>query len=143
VEWRRDDGFEISDDPSRLDREQVWRWLSEQAYWAIGRSFDVVGRSIDGSLCLGVYAPGGAQVGFCRLVTDSATFAWLCDVFIAPTARGQRLGEWMVSVAVRHPRVADVRQQLLATADAHELYERFGFRRFDEAERMAWMRRTG
>jgi GNAT superfamily N-acetyltransferase len=142
VEWRRDDGFEISDDPGRLDREQVWRWLSEQAYWAIGRAFDVVDRSIDGSLCFGVYAPGGAQVGSCRFVTDGATFAWLCDVFVAPAARGQRLAEWMVGIAVNHPRLAGIKQQVLATADAHGLYQRFGFRPFDEAETKAWMRRT-
>jgi GNAT superfamily N-acetyltransferase len=142
MERVRDDGYRVNDDPAQLDRERVWRWLSEQAYWALGRSREVQDRAIDNSLCVGMYAPDGQQVGFCRYVTDRATFAWLCDVFVDESHRGG-LGSFMVRFAVAHPDVAGLRLQLLATRDAHTLYERAGYTRFTEADVARWMTRSG
>jgi len=139
VEWRRADGYRVSDDAAELDRARIWGWLSEQAYWALGRSREVVDRSIENSLNFGLFAPDGSQAGFCRFVTDRATFAWLCDVIVDPAHRRNGAGTWMVGVAVSHPDVAGVDRQVLATRDAHSLYERFGYRRFTEADRDRWM----
>ncbi len=139
MEWQSADGYVASDDPTRLDVERVWRWLAEDAYWAIGRPRDVVERSLAGSLNLGAYA-GDELVGFCRWVTDRATFAWLCDVYVHPAHRGSGLGTWLVGVAVHHPDVRRIRRQLLATADAHALYARLGFSPLAAPER--WMERS-
>jgi GNAT superfamily N-acetyltransferase len=83
-------------------------------------------RSIEHSLCFGAYAPGGAQVGFARVVTDFATFAWLCDVFVIDAYRGRGISKRLVQAAVEHPPLQGLRRFLLATADAHELYRRYG-----------------
>jgi GNAT superfamily N-acetyltransferase len=139
VRWARGDGHEISDDPSRLDVDRIARWLAEESYWAAGRPRHVVTRSLEHSLNLGLYEPGGAQVAFCRWVTDRATFAWLCDVFVDRDARGRGLGTWLVEVAVDHPDVRGLRRQLLATQDAHGLYARFDFTPLATPER--WMER--
>jgi GNAT superfamily N-acetyltransferase len=124
---RRDDGYEIDTDPGRLDVARLHQWLSTDAYWALGRTADVVARSIAASLCFGVYGIDGAQVGFARVVTDEATFAWLCDVYIERSARGLGLGTWLVEVVRARVQATGVKRILLATADAHELYARLGF----------------
>jgi GNAT superfamily N-acetyltransferase len=127
VRVRRDDGYEIDTAPERLDLELLHRWLSTDAYWARGRSAEVVARSVAGSLCFGLYAPGGALTGFARVVTDGATFAWLCDVYVDRDARGVGLGGWMVRVVRDHLQHQGVYRIILATADAHEVYAREGF----------------
>jgi GNAT superfamily N-acetyltransferase len=118
--------FELSSDPARLDRALIHRFLSEQSYWASGVLRDVVDRSIDHSLCFGVYR-NAAQVAFARVVTDRATFAYLADVFVLPEWRDDGLGQWMIGVIVRHPALQGLRRFMLATKDAHGLYARFGF----------------
>jgi GNAT superfamily N-acetyltransferase len=127
MEWRRDDGYWVSDDRDHLDLDRVHRWLSEESYWAEGRSLDLVERSIECSITLGCYAPDASQVGICRWVTDSATFAWLCDVFVDADHRGVGLGVFLVRCAMEHPDVQGIRLLLLGTRDAHGLYQRFGF----------------
>jgi GNAT superfamily N-acetyltransferase len=127
MEWQRADGYRVSDDASLLEVEKVHQWLSTQSYWAQGRPLELVVRSVETSLAIGCYAPDGAQVGFCRWVTDRATFGWLCDVFVDGRDRGKGIGVFMVGCAVEHPSVKDLRLLLLATRDAHGLYERFGF----------------
>jgi GNAT superfamily N-acetyltransferase len=134
---RREDGHELDTDPGRLDLGRVHGWLSTDAYWALGRSLDTVTRSAEGSLCVGVYAPDGEQVGFARVVTDLATFAWLCDVYLAPAARGDGLGTWLVRAIRDHLHAAGVYRILLATADAHGVYEKVGFTPLADAKR--WM----
>lgn len=132
----------ISTDPARVDVVAVHRWLSEESYWAAGRPFEVQRRAIEHSaLVVGAYDGDGAQVGFARMVTDLATFAWLADVYVVESARGRGLGERLVRTIVEHPSVAEVRRQLLATADAHGLYRRVGFVPLTEPER--WMIRDG
>jgi len=124
---RRDDGYEIDTSAGRLDVPRIHRWLSTDAYWALGRPVDVVSTSVDRSLCFGVYAAQGDQVGFARVVTDHATFAWLCDVYIAPEARGRGLGTWLVKVVRERLFAEGVRRILLSTTDAHGVYAAAGF----------------
>lgn len=132
----------ISTDPSRVDVAAVHRFLSEDSYWAQGRPLEVQRRAIEHShLVVGAYGLGREQVGFARMVTDLSTFAWLCDVFVLPERRGSGIGPAMVRTIVEHPDVVGVRWQLLATADAHALYERFDYTALDDPGR--WMHRWG
>ena len=127
MESRRDDGYWVSDNPNHLDPDRIHKWLSQESYWAEGRSLELVKRSIRESIVIGCYAPDGTQVGLCRWVTDSATFAWLCDVFVDAGHRGDGLGVFLVQSAMDHPEVQGIRLLLLGTRDAHGLYKRFGF----------------
>lgn len=124
---RRDDGHEIDTSAGRLDLKRIREWLSTDAYWAMGRPVDVIDRSLAASLCYGVYAAAGGQVGLARVVTDQATFAWLCDVYIARSSRGLGLGTWLASAVRDHVFGLGVPRLLLATLDAHDVYARVGF----------------
>jgi GNAT superfamily N-acetyltransferase len=119
------DGYTISTDKARLNIPLIHEYLSQQSYWAKGRPMDVVQRSIQHSLCFGVYQDD-RQVGFARLVTDYATFSWLCDVFILESHRGFGLGKWLIATIVEHPELQSAKPILLATSNAHELYRRYG-----------------
>jgi GNAT superfamily N-acetyltransferase len=143
MEWEHSSGYGISDDPTRLDVGVIHGYLANESYWAQGRSREVVERALQHSVVLGLYAPDAAQAGFCRWVTDQATFAWLCDVFVLPTHRGRGLGTWLIEVAVEHPSVAGLRRQLLATRDAHGLYAKAGFTPLLEPDRWMEARRGG
>lgn len=123
-EWRRGDDL-ISTDPSRLDLKVVHGFLAT-AYWSPQVPLEIVKRAIEHSLSFGVYRDG-EQIGFARVVTDYATFAYLADVFILEPFRGQGLGQWLIEVILAHPELQGFRRWLLATRDAHELYRRFGF----------------
>lgn len=130
----------ISTDPGRVDVAAVHRFLANDSYWALGRSLELQRSAIEHShLVVGAYLPGGTQVGFARMVTDLATWAWLCDVYVLPEHRGGGLGTAMVRAIVEHPEVAGVRYQFLATADAHDLYAKFGYTPLDDPAR--WMHR--
>ncbi len=126
--------FTISTDRTRLDRDVIHTWLGERSYWAKGVPRDVVDRSIEHSLCFGVYE-GGTQIGFARVVTDYATFAWLADVFILETHRGRGLSKRLVQFIVAHPALQDLRRFLLGTLDAHGLYAQSGFQPLAHPER--------
>ncbi len=119
-------GYEISTDQDRLDVEVVFRFLSEESYWSPGIPRDVVERSINNSLCFGVYH-GEVQVGFARIVTDKATFALVADVFIVEAHRGKGLSKWLLHEVMEHPDLQGLRRLLLLTSDAHSLYAQFGF----------------
>jgi GNAT superfamily N-acetyltransferase len=125
MEDQHRDGFTISTDKDRLDVACIHDFLSNRSYWAQGRPLQVVQDAITHSLCFGVYE-GNAQVGFARVVTDYATFAWLCDVFILETHRGRGLGKWLIETVVAHPALQPKKLFLLATQNAHELYRRYG-----------------
>ena len=121
--------YETSTDPDRLDVPLVHHWLSTDAYWALGRSEETVRRAVDASLNFGVYARGsGRQVGYARVVTDRATFAWLCDVYVDPSRRGSGVGTTLLRAVRDHLEPFGLRRVMLATADAHGLYEKVGFR---------------
>jgi GNAT superfamily N-acetyltransferase len=117
--------YVISTDPARLDVGFIHDFLASSSYWAQGRPLDIVQKALENSLCFGVYQ-GTEQVGLARVVTDYATFAWLCDVFIAEAHRGHGLGKWLIECVVTHPDLQRLKQILLATRDAHGLYRRYG-----------------
>ncbi len=137
-EWQRGE-YTISTDPARIEVERVHDFLSNTAYWALGRPLETVRRSIENSLVFGVYN-AEQQVGLARVVTDYATFAWLCDVFILEPFRGQHLGEWLIETVVSYPELQNLRLWLLGTRDAHWLYRKYGF---EVEERGRWMTRRG
>ncbi|MFI5690369.1 GNAT family N-acetyltransferase [Kribbella sp. NPDC051586] len=126
MKWTGADGFEADDDAARIDVDVVHGFLNT-SYWAPGIPREVVQRSIEGSLNLGVYDADGAMVAFARMVTDRATFAWLADVFVLESHRGHGLGRFVVSTLLEHPDLKGVRRFMLGTADAHELYRSYGF----------------
>ncbi|GAA3993271.1 MULTISPECIES: GNAT family N-acetyltransferase [Streptomyces] len=135
------EGYEISTDPDRIDAERVHRWLSTDAYWAIGRSREKQDRAIDGSLNFGVYETvSGEQVAYARIITDRATFAWLCDVYVDPSVRGKGIGTALVGEVRERLRPYGLRRILLATHDAHGVYERLGFAPLDKPDQ--WMALT-
>ncbi|GAB3223257.1 GNAT family N-acetyltransferase [Spirosoma arcticum] len=125
--------YTISTDKSRLDTALIHRFLSHESYWAQNVPPDVVHRSIDNSLCFGVYQ-GDRQVGFARVVTDQATFAYLADVFILPEHRGRGLSKQLMETISNWPTLQGLRRWVLATRDAHTLYEQFGFTALDKPE---------
>lgn len=122
----RHPGFHITTDPAAIDVDAVHAYLT-RSYWARGIPRDVVARAIQGSLCFGVFQ-GDRQVGFARVVTDRATFGYLCDVYTLEEVRGQGLGKWVVEVVVAHPDLQGLRRLFLGTRDAHGLYTRYGFK---------------
>ena len=128
------EGYQISSDRDRLDVDMVFHFLSEKSYWSPGISRAVVERSIDNSLCFGVYY-GDAQVGFARIVTDRATFALVADVFILEPHRGKGLSKWLMLEVMNHSDLQRLRRLLLLTSDAHSLYAQFGFTEIGNADR--------
>ena len=133
----REDGYLLDDDKDRLDVERIHGWLSKDAYWALGRERWRVEASIAGSDSYGVYNAERELVGFCRVVTDWATFGWLCDVYIDPDYRGRGLGTWMVRNVTAVYASTGMRRMLLATSDAHGVYREVGFETLSEPSR--WM----
>lgn len=123
-EWHRGE-YLISTDASRLDLEAVHGFL-EGSYWAVGVPFEIVERSVENSLVFGMYR-SEEQIGFARVTTDRATFAYLADVFVLEGHRGRGLGGWLVETVLSHPDLRGLRRWMLATRDAHELYRRHGF----------------
>ncbi len=136
-EWHRGE-YSISTDSGRLDIGLIHGFLANSSYWASGRDLAVVKRSIENSLNFGLYH-GDQQVGFARVITDFATFAWLADVFLVDDFRGRGLGKWLIEVILSHPDLQGFRRWVLATKDAHELYRPFGFHQLKRPER--WMER--
>ncbi|MFJ6012499.1 GNAT family N-acetyltransferase [Streptomyces sp. NPDC092952] len=120
-------GYELSTDPDRLDVERVHRWLSTDAFWALGRSRKTVEDAVRGSLNFGIYDADGTQAAYARVVTDRATFAWLCDVYVAPDHRGRGLGTWLATAVRDHLAPYRLKRILLTTLDAHAVYAKAGF----------------
>jgi GNAT superfamily N-acetyltransferase len=137
----RADGYEVSTDPARLDLEAVHGFL-RTAYWSQGVPREVVERSLEHSIPFGLYDARGGQAGFARVVSDRAAFAYLGDVFVLPEHRGRGLGVWLVECVLAHPELQGLRRWHLATADAHELYRRFGFRETGTPERHMFLERS-
>lgn len=125
--------YSISTDKEKLDIDHIYEYLSVQSYWAQNIPLDVVKRSIENSLCFGVYK-GNAQIGFARVVTDLATFAYLADVFIVETYRGKGLSKKMMEAIHAHPDLQGLRTWLLQTKDAHGLYKQFGWNNHEQPE---------
>ena len=119
-------GYEITTDPARIDVEAVHAFLT-RSYWSPGIPLEPVERAIAGSVSFAVLTGDGELAGFARAVTDRATYAYLADVFVTEPHRGKGLGVWLVEAVLAHPELQGFRRWALATADAHELYRRFGF----------------
>ena len=136
-EWRQGE-YLISTDRDRLDVATIHDFLSNHSYWAKGRSLDVVKRSIANSVAFGLFKDN-QQIGFARVVTDYATFAWLADVFVLDEFRGRGLGKWLIEVILAHPDLQGFRRWVLSTKDAHGLYRNFNFNELKRPER--WMER--
>ena len=134
--WSKGD-FEISTDPERVDVDVVHDFLTK-SYWAQGIPMETVRRSIENSICFGIYH-GRQQIGFARIVSDRATFAYLADVFVLPEYRGRGLSRWMMECIVGHPDLQGLRRWMLATRDAHGLYAHYGFTVMKQQDR--WMER--
>jgi GNAT superfamily N-acetyltransferase len=132
-EWRRGP-HRITTDPAQVDLEVVHGFLTT-SYWAAGVSRERVERSIAGSIPFALFEDD-RQVGFARVISDGATFAWLADVFVLADHRGHGLGQWLVATILEHPELQGLRRWSLATRDAHSLYERYGFRRLSDPDRM-------
>ena len=124
-QWRRGE-YLISTDPQRLDLPLIHEFLSKSAYWALGRPMRVIRKSIENSIPFGVYFED-KQIGFARIVTDYATFAWLADVFIIEEFRGRGLSKWLMEVITSHSELQGFRRWMLGTLDAHGLYRQYGF----------------
>ena len=130
--------FVISTDRSRLDVDAIQRFLAEESYWARERTSEQTRTAIENSICFGLYH-GTRQIGFARVVSDHATFAYVGDVYIIEEFRGRGLSKWLMDVMVNHPDLQGLRRWVLATRDAHTLYEKFGFKELVYPER--WMER--
>lgn len=126
--------FVLNTDSSRLDLDAIHNFLTN-CYWAKGVPREVVARSIEHSLCFGIYDGTGAQVAFARVISDFATVAYLGDVFVLESHRGQGLSKWMMQCIMQHPSLQGLRRWILLTRDAHGLYKLFGFTPLQSAER--------
>ncbi len=131
--------FEISTDTRRLDIEAIHRFLAKESYWAQTRTLDQTRTAIENSLCFGAYL-GDRQIGFARVVSDRATFAYVGDVFVLSEYRGRGVSKMLMEAIIEHPDLQGLRRWLLATRDAHGLYEQFEFSALKFPER--WMERT-
>jgi GNAT superfamily N-acetyltransferase len=130
---RQYERFTISTDPTRLNLDTIYAFLT-QSYWAEGIPREIVEQSIRNSLCFGAYEDN-RQVGFARIITDYATFAYLADVFVLESHRGLGLSRLLMECIVSHPQLQTLRRWMLATRDAHSLYEKYGFRPLQKPER--------
>lgn len=138
MEWQNGE-FTVSTDRERLQIDAIHKFLSEESYWAKERTREQTIKAIKNSLPFGVYK-GENQIGFARVVTDYATFAYLGDVYILEEFRGKGLSKWLMEVIVNHPDLQGFRRWVLATKDAHALYEKFGFTKLKFPER--WMEKA-
>ena len=137
-EHRRNE-FLVSTNPTRLDLDVIHGFLSS-CYWAKGIPREIVARSIEHSLCFGVYDGNGAQVGFARVISDFATYAYIADVFVLESHRGQGLGKLLMEGITQHPELQGLRRWSLSTLDAHGLYAQFGFKPVAAPERLMEIR---
>ena len=125
------DNYLISTDKAKLNIDTIYNYIAFESYWAQGIPRDVVERSILNSICFGLYTDG-EQIGFARVVSDKATFAYLADVFVLPEHRGKGLSKWLMKTIHAHPELQNLRRWWLGTKDAHGLYEQFGWTRIND-----------
>ncbi|WP_316836812.1 GNAT family N-acetyltransferase [Pedobacter nutrimenti] len=130
-----ENGYIFSDDVQKIDAISVHHYLSTQSYWAEGIPLETVQKSIDNSLCFGIYKETN-QIGFARWITDKATFAYLADVYVLEEHRGLGLSKKLMSLMLFHPALQGLRRYMLATQDAHGLYAQFGFKPLEHPDRL-------
>jgi len=132
-----DGDFRLSDDSASFDLDRAHRWIGTESYWAAGIPLETFRRACANSLTVGCYAASGEMAGMARVVTDRATFGWVCDVFVDEAWRGHGVGKRLMAYLKGHPDLQGFRRLHLATADAHELYRQFGFTELTDPDR--WM----
>lgn len=130
-------GYRLSDDPTEFDLIRAHGWISGQSYWAAGIPLETFRRAVKASLTVGATAPDGTLAALARVVTDRATFGWICDVFVDEAHRGANLGKTLMAYLKTHPDLQGLRRLHLATRDAHGLYAQFGFSPLSAPE--SWM----
>jgi GNAT superfamily N-acetyltransferase len=128
------DQYFVSSDPDKLDIPFIHNWMANESYWAADIPLKLLERTLENSLCFGVYQNDGTQVGFGRVVTDFTTIAWLTDVFITEEHRGKGLSRFLMDTILAHPELRVVRRWLLGTDHAHGLYRKYGFKNLDHPE---------
>ncbi len=129
MQWKKET-FILSTDKTLLQIDRIHRFLSQEAYWSFNIPLDVLKKSIENSLCFGLYSQSeneALQIGYARIISDFATFAWLCDVYVEKDWRGKSLSKWIMECLVSHPDMKGLRRFCLATKDAHSLYSKYGF----------------
>ena len=131
-EFNRDD-YIVSTDSSLLDLPRIHEYLTEEAYWSRGIAFETFQKSVENSLCFGLYHQE-MQIGFARVISDFATFAYLADVFVIEEFRGRGLGKWLIKCVISHPEIQELRRWMLITSDAHGLYQHYGFKTLGHPE---------
>jgi GNAT superfamily N-acetyltransferase len=141
TEVAREGDFFVSTEPSLLDLSVIHDFMATRSYWAPGIPRETQRRALDGSLCFGLYH-AGRQIGLARVVTDRATFAWLCDVFVLEEYRGRGLSKWLMECVLKHSDLQGLRRFILGTRDAHGLYTRFGFKPLADATRFLEIHNT-
>jgi N-acetylglutamate synthase-like GNAT family acetyltransferase len=129
------DGYKISEDLSEIDLKAVHGYLSN-AYWSKGIPFEKMYEALQNSLCFGILTESGSQIGFARMITGKATFAYLADVFILQDHRGKGLSKWLMEAILSHRDLQGLRRMMLATKDAHGLYKKFGFEALENPEKL-------
>jgi GNAT superfamily N-acetyltransferase len=128
------DGYTVSTDSQRLDAAAIHDYLSKDSYWAKGIPAPVLKKALANSMCFGLYK-GEQQIGLARVITDRATYCYLCDVYVLEAHRGHGLGKWLIDCVVKHPDLQGLRRKSLVTSDAHELYAQFGYTALSKPER--------
>ena len=129
-------GWRISHVLGPSDRDQAHAWIADDSYWAKGVPRAIFDRALDSSLCFALHDEGNILRGIARVVTDKATFAYLCDVYVDPQARGKGAGKVLIGAVMAHPDLQNLRRFLLATRDAHGLYAQYGFEPIAQPERL-------
>lgn len=137
---RRLSAWAVTNSLSDEELDLAHEWIAQESYWAKGLPRSIFIRSAAGSLCFGLHDPDGASRGFARVITDRATFAYLCDVFVDPAVRGQGAGKALMEAVMSHPDLQNLRRWMLATRDAHGLYEQYGFEWVENPETLMWRR---
>lgn len=135
------DGFTLTDDPARFDLARAHGWISTQSYWGQGIPLALFEKAVSNSLTVGAYTADGQMAAMARVVTDRATFGWICDVFVDEAHRGAGLGKRLIGYLREHPDLQGFRRTHLATRDAHGLYAQFGFTPLTKVDR--WMEIRG
>ncbi|WP_421933404.1 GNAT family N-acetyltransferase [Phenylobacterium sp.] len=142
METQHTGGYTVSDDPARFDIARAYHWISAESYWGTGIPRATFEAAVAGSLTIGVYGPDGTMAGMARVVTDRATFGWICDVYVDAAHRGAGLGKAIMAFITDHPDLQGFRRMHLATRDAHGLYAQYGFGPLTGADRWMEIRKT-
>jgi len=127
--WVNNDKYTITDDKKKIDLSVLHKYLSEESYWSRGIPFDIVKKAIENSICFSILSPSKEFIGFARMITDSATFGYLADVFVLDGHKGNGLGKWLMEIIISYPEFKSLRNWFLYTKDAQSFYEKYGWKR--------------